>query len=87
MTAVGTPPHWWRPGDPLIAVTSRWETRQYPACLHEGCLLPVATMTGSPLRLYGLGTGWTTYECADGHRYAYQPQGREISHVSARIDQ
>lgn len=81
MIIVEAPPHYWREGDPLITVTSPWEVAPYAACPHTGCTLPVTIATGSPMRWWGLGMGYRSWECVDGHRYAYQPQDGEISHV------
>jgi hypothetical protein len=75
------PPHYWRQGDQLIMVETRWGREAYPECLTVGCWLPVTVATGSPMRWWGLGQGWREWQCAQGHRYAYQPQGGEISHV------
>lgn len=79
-----TPPRWWREGDPLVTVTTAWGPAVYPLCLASECGLPVGTITGSPMRDWGLGLGWTSWECASGHRYAYQAQDGVISHASAR---
>lgn len=81
MIILESPPRYWREGDPLITVTSLWEVRQYPACRHDGCPLPVTIATGSPMLWWGLGRGFRSWECTAGHRYAYQPQGGVISHV------
>lgn len=75
------PPHYWRQGDPVVMAMTRWGREMYPECLTAGCWLPVTVATGSPMSWWGIGRGFTAWQCARGHRYAYQPQDGEISHV------
>lgn len=41
----------------------------YPRCKRPECDQPVTVISGSSMRLHGLGQGWTDYLCRADHVY------------------